>query len=359
MRSWSDLARGLVVAMAVAGCGGLEPVDPYQPITDPARLYQRLTLDHRAVNLALAEPYDTLQLTATPRNAAGAPMDGLPAPTFRSADTTLVWVSPEGLLQARQPALGVAVIAELAIEGNLRHADTAYVNVAATAPPTPDSLTIDPVPPDSAVWGMLPLNALAGRVLFAIGPQIAFDPVLAPRVLDPSGTPIPDLIFEYESLDPSTVRVERWFGTVAVLRPGQAAIVVRSTVNGVALADTVIFKTTLPVINGFQIQGAPGERSAFSPTEVTIRRNGYVFWTNLSWDSVEVTFDDPTHVLEIPQLCATLGGDFCLGGDIGRIEGSTNDFLLNTRGRRFPVPGTYIFRSTRTGNTGRVIVLDD
>src|SRR6188472_1020921 len=159
----------LLLGLALAGCSGLEPVPTYEPVTDPAQLYMRLVLSHRAINLSTVAPANTLQLTATPLDASGQPMAGLPVPSFRSSDTTSVWVTPEGLLQARGPATGVTVIADLVAPGNIRHADTAMVNVNATTDPPPvlASLVLDPVQGDSAVRA---IDRFGSLFVVAVGP---------------------------------------------------------------------------------------------------------------------------------------------------------------------------------------------
>src|SRR6188472_8988 len=59
MRSHRSRARALVLSLlaglglgfGLAGCSGLEPPPTYEPIVDPAQLYMRLALSHRAINL--------------------------------------------------------------------------------------------------------------------------------------------------------------------------------------------------------------------------------------------------------------------------------------------------------------------
>ena len=166
------LQRGRWVSLSVtavgtgaAGCGGLEPVAPYTDTTaNPELLYIALTLDHPALNLSTAPGYETWQLTATPRNAAGGAMSGLPTPTWLSKDTTAVWVTQDGLVTARKAtsAAGVQVIAEMIAPGNIRHADTAVVTVKALPTP-PKTLTIDPLAPDSAFIAMPGMNITSDR----------------------------------------------------------------------------------------------------------------------------------------------------------------------------------------------------
>src|SRR5881394_3956609 len=125
----------LGLAGGLASCSDIEPVAPHEePITDPTQLYMRLTLDHPAVNLSTEEGYKALQLRAIPREALGNPMTGLPAPMFKSRDTTKVRVTADGLLTAEATATGVEVIATLTA-GPITHADTARVQVTDLATP--------------------------------------------------------------------------------------------------------------------------------------------------------------------------------------------------------------------------------
>ena len=363
-RTSRPLARRLLAVAVLAGCSGLEPISSYSPTTDPALLFMSLTLDHGAVNLAMAEPYDELQLTVTPRNALGSPMDGLSAPTFRSSDTTRVWVTPKGLLQARKPGNGVRVIAELVADGNIRHADTAIVNVTTLAtPPRLDVLSIQPATPESAVWAMFPREGFWGAaVLFRYAPGIALDllPRLSLRALDANGNPISGLAIEYESLDPDIVAVDPTRGQISLpAQPGEARIVARTMAYGISKADTARFTVTLPRLHGVVIQ--PGRNNGppiVALKMVMIRPGGYVVWSNLTTDSVSVTFDEPAGATAIAQLCAALAV-LCKGGDIPRFMGATsNDYTNHSRLRQFVEPGSYTFHIEPLGVTGRVVVAD-
>ena len=360
-RTSRPLARRLLAVAVLAGCSGLEPISSYSPITDPASLFMSLTLDYGAVNLAMAEPYDELQLTVTPRNALGSSMGGLPAPTFRSSDTATVWVTPTGLLQARKPGNGVRVIAELVADGNIRHADTAIVNVTTLAtPPRLDVLSIQPATPESAVWAMFPSQAFWGFIIINnYAPEIGNDlfPRLSLRALDANGEPISGLAIEYESLDPDIVVVEPTNGSVSLPhQPGEARVVARTMAYGISKADTARFTATLPRLHGVVIR--PGSNNGppiVAPKMVTIRPGGYVVWTNLTTDSVSVTFDEPAGATAIAQLCAALAV-FCKGGDIPRFMGT--DYMDHSRLRQFVEPGSYTFHIEPLGVTGRVVVAD-
>ncbi|HEU4584249.1 MAG TPA: hypothetical protein VFR95_00795 [Gemmatimonadaceae bacterium] len=356
------LAAITFAAITLAGCGDIQTVEPYSPITDPAALFMSLTLDHGAINLSTTPPYDQLQITATPRDANGAAMEGLGAPTIRSSDTTKVWVTPDGVLQAREPGSGIRVIAELVAEGNVRHADTAIVNVTSdSAPHMLDVLSLDPVG-DEAVWPMVPLQSVLGQVLFLFASGRSFQPAFDLKTLDSEGNPIPGLVVEYESLDPDIATLHPVYGNITLLQPGEARVVARTTAYGVTMADTTVFTVTLPIINAVSIQpGAQDGPPTVQPKTLTIRPGGYVFWSNLTSDSVSVTFDDPASAGVIEDICNGLGAAYpahCDSGNIAPFMSDASSFFDNTRGRHFTEPGTYTFHIEPLGVTGKVVVTE-
>ena len=373
MTTQHDLRRVAAIALALlslAGCSGLEPVEPYAPITDPAGLFMALTLDYGAVNLSVAPPYDTDRLTATPRDAKGDPFPGLPAPTFRSSDTTKVWVTQDGVLQARAAGLNVQVIAEIRTSDNILHADTALVNV--TSDPAPrllDTLSIQPLSPEAAIWAVsTPLSAILGNSLLRQA-GLDFSARLTTRAVDASGQAVTGLMIEYESLDPELVRVHPRFGLQGVFRSGEAGIVARTRAYGVTRADTAYYTLTPPAVSGTLVQsGLDGAPPYAEPLVMSIRPGGYVFWRNYIQPTatpISVTFDDPTNVESIPELCAIHGEthpDFCSSGDIAPFaatDGNFFDLPATNHGRHFPVAGVYPFRIEPLGVTGRVIVSDE
>src|SRR5690625_4358130 len=75
-RGRSLIAVGAMMLTAVgmgmlAACADITAPEIFEPETDAAKLYGSLTLDNRAINLSTAAPYDTIRITATPRNMLG------------------------------------------------------------------------------------------------------------------------------------------------------------------------------------------------------------------------------------------------------------------------------------------------
>lgn len=370
----------LPLALVLLACGGYEgPATVTEPITDPAQVYAALTLDHGAINLSTVAPFNTIQLTATPRDGLGQPMIGLPAPTFRSSQPLRVRVSHDGRIEALQTGTGILVIAELRVgKDSVQRLDTARVNVTATAaPPILDRLELDPVSPETAAWGLEPsVSSILGPLLLFTGRFFA--PRLAPRALDPAGNAIAGLVIDFESLDPAVVRWESSFSELNMLSLGQARMVAHTTAYGVTKADTVTFTVKLPLYQTITLHPATRTAGALEPSEIRLRSGGWVLWDNRSGQLADVTFDDPANVAEPTTECDALenpavfgtnvvqriyGGQFpCGSGNIPAFNDVdpmfNNANTVNFRIRQFPVPGVYTYRNTVTGGIGRVVVTD-
>jgi plastocyanin len=370
-RSVAVLVRLLLSTIAVAGCGG-DTVTRFAPATgsDAAGLYWALTVDHRAITLSIAPPYDTLQITATPRDADGHPLSGLGTVTYRSVNPELVLVSPSGRLQALK-----AGTAEIDVElsaGSVRHTDRAFVNVTEDeAPPALASLSILPEPPDSTTWGVN-----------GDGSSIAIQPdgsvfgfavkILFARAADAGGTPIPGINVSFSSSD-TTVAVAGALGGTAMLlqaiKPGRVTVIANATVYGVTMTDSVPFTMTMPVYAVVKIQSQPTRLGsatavAFNAADVTVTPGGSVVWVNLTGQPADVVFDDPTNVIEHGSTvsCAAAGvidpggaGDIAAFGEPRDPQAPTMS-PENCRSRSFPVAGVYPYHSNLTGATGRVVV---
>lgn len=383
----SVLFRGALAllgsAVSFAGCHDIEPVTPFEePTTDPTKLYMQLRLDHSAITLDTAAGYKTVQVTATPRDALGNPMSDLPAPTFYSLDTTAVIVTADGVITARAPAHEVSVVATLAV-GPVKHADTALVNVTDLGdPPKLASLSIHPVPPDSAVWfGVRRIETNFFLWSEAIGrlATLPTGPSLQLHVLDSNGDMVEGLLTEYTSLDPAIAEVDQWEAAsisstaITLKRSGKVGVVAQTMAYGVSLADTVEFTVMPPLYSDVTTIQLGGGARRFSPSETRIAPFGIVAWTNYLGDSVDVAFETPAAATEPPaavcgvvaQLAELLGpGPGCASGDmLLPPKGASSPFIDQDDGsgvtvqlRQFLLPGVYNFHSAHTGASGRVIV---
>src|SRR5687768_7086376 len=125
------------LAAALAGCDGNGVVGLEK---DPDDIFWSLELNQHAINLALdqSQPqFHTFQLVATPLRRDGTPITDAGTPTFISADTNRVMVSPTGLITARAVTTSpVRVIASMSGRpGPVTNADTTWVVVTSTVRP--------------------------------------------------------------------------------------------------------------------------------------------------------------------------------------------------------------------------------
>lgn len=339
------LALGLL-ALGLLACGS--DVAAPTPSRDASQLYWSLTLNHRAITLSTTAPHDTITLVATPRNGRGEPLEGLPAPTFSTTDLDWVSVSPEGVVRARARRNRVRVIARLHAN-NDTHADTAFINIVNNAsPPVLASLSAQPVPPDSAK--------------FAVGGGFNGEFLKLPvRALSELGTTISGLSVHFASSDTTIAKINRETGTVETRLPGTVEFYAAATAFGVTRTDTVPFRIGYPLVRQVYLEaqrrnGIPV--AAFGEAPVVVAVGGGVVWVNQTGMKTDVTFDDPSHAVEHPAMCAQ---GLCGSGNIepfGAPE-DESDFMELFRFRAFNAPGTYTYRSTMHGTTGIVIVVDE
>jgi hypothetical protein len=366
-RPMRSVLGGVGLALGLAGCSG-DSAKPFEPITDPAQVFNRLVLNIGAVNLSLSSPSNTFQLTATPLNSLGESMEGLPAPTFLSTDTTKVQVSPTGLLTAVETASDIMVITKLTTPDNIAHEDTAFVNVNATTDPAPElaTLSIDPVLPDS---GVLAIPGLSGDFYVFLWAIQIYATDAFPSLLNnlkettADDTPIPDLATEYLSLDPAIATVDRRTGDISALAAGRVRLVARTAAYGVVKADTVTYTITPP---NYQKSPLNATAPILGPA-IVLRQGGIVIWAEAfpARGPVSLVFDDPSAaVIPSAAICdvVTTGGDF--GSGLAQPMACAADLSMDTtegskyRVRQFPNPGTFTYHDMLSGATGKVIVMD-
>lgn len=339
------LALLAVALPAVALACGDDPVAPL-PSGDSAQFYWSLGLHHHAITLSTAAPFDTITLVAIPRTSRGEALADLPTPTFTSGDQDRLQVDADGVVHALRTGDDIEVIATLTV-GNVTHADTARVKITAdTAPPTLVALSIQPEAGDSAKYAL-------STGFFAIGK------ILAARPTTSSGDVLFGVPVRYESLDYTVATIDPWTGAITAVRTGPVTFVASTTVYGITRADTLPFTIGLPLVGIVNVRpeaGAAG--TVFSPSTTTVGVGGTVIWMNPNDRLTDVTFDDPTNVLQDDMMCAILG--VCGNGQIDAFGSAENQAPATImRARRFPLPGDYSYVNTLSGATGTVHVVDE
>ena len=342
------LAGATALALLAAGCAPDAAVAPSPRINDP-NMYWALTLDHHAVTMSTVAPYDTIRLTATPRTTDGTPIDTLPAPTFTSLDLERAEVSADGLVHVTGVGNKIPVVATLVV-ANLRHADTAFINVTAlAAPPVLDTFSIHPIPPDSA--------------------KTATAKLIEPRATTADGTPITGLSVYYTVSDPTTASIDRALGRLSRVRAGEVTVIASATAYGVTKADTVTYRIGNPIagfINVAAQKDASGRTvNGFKPNHLLLGPGGTVEIVNQTGVATDLTFDDPTNIVADSSLCVPpytdLAPTLCAGGNVEAFARDSSDQsgFTAVRVRRFPVPGTYHYHSTIFGTSGDIVVTDE
>lgn len=360
IRKFKLAAVAVLLLVGSNACNELDPVGTFDPITDPSQIFLSLTLNHKAINLSTVEPGNQVQLVATPRNALGEPLSGLPPVTFTSSDTTRVHVTADGLVTARAAGNNLRIIAEIVTPDNIRRVDTATVNVIGTAPRQLATFTIQPEPPAEPVWAIEPaLWGGPGRTILNLA-GLNLSNALRLRALDQDNLPVTGLQVFYQSLDPEVALIRNPSGTVVAYRPGQVKVTVSTFAYGVALADTVTFTMLLPRVHGVRLEPQPDSTLRLSADNVIVRPGGYVFWFNQSLATpISITFDEPAAASEVPELCAWYGEPLCGSGNIAEFNGETSITVprmpIAGRARRFDTPGTYTYH-TSNGLAGSVTV---
>ena len=344
----------MLIAAALAGCGQDPMTVPPEP-TD-SDVYWALQLEESAIGLTLVSPGESFQLSGVPRTASGAPLEGLGGPTFRSGNSDLVRVDAGGLVTALAPAIGVPVYATLTAQG-ITHRDTALVSVTADPPQTLATFTIQPVAPDSAKF------ALGGSIVEPFRS-------LAATLLDTGGNPILGVPVRYRVLPTRVASIDPWSGTITGVQPGTFDIVASTTAFGVGMTDTLRYEIGLPlliqVIVRDSITRPLSGPNWFSPGKVRIGVGGVVHWWNTQpFEAIDVVFEDPTDVAAVPEFeyCVVYGAP-CDAGNIPAFGITPEDDFIEqakkmNRARRFPVPGTYRYRSTIFGTEGVVEVVPE
>jgi hypothetical protein len=92
---------------------------------------------------------------------------------------------------------------------------------------------------------------------------------------------------------------------------------------------------------------------------------GTVLILNKSGIVTDMTFDDPTNVMQADLYCGPpwtfIWPYACGSGNVEAFAREPGDQFGGTavRVRSFPVPGTYAFHSTIFGTTGTIVVVDE
>lgn len=341
-------AAGWVAGLACllgAACTSNDTTAAPPAATGPDQ-YWSVTLDHHGITLSSTSPYDTIRLTATPRDVNGNPMSGVGTPVFTSADLLHVAVDSTGLVRALGDVSLVPVAVALS-NGSVTHADTAWVSVVTLpGPPVMASLSIQVAPGDSAEiddGDTKPLPATA---------------------LDAQGDTINGLSVYYTSSRPDIAKVDPTGGFAKGLFPGRATIVATATAYGVTRTDSLPFvvgypATVLSELAPFRVVGGAPVVTFYGP--LTVTPGATVIWYNPAGNpATDIVFDDSLQVDTAYAYCFAPGppNTICGAGNVPPFATDTSKGIYGFAVRRFLAAGTYRYHSSIFGTTGEVDVVD-
>lgn len=349
------LSLGVVVLSlwSMVGCSG----DTTWPASvSPTQAYWALQLNYRAINMDTAAPHNTVQLTATPLNAAGVPLSGMSTVRYSTPDSN-VTVSPTGLVTAHFPTEGapVRVIASLTVQGVTLTA-TALVQVTDTAPQHPlATFSLQPVAGDSAK-----MSIDQGRGVFrTINPLPIYATDATGDTLLSESTQ--RLLVSFTSSDPTIATIDPTTGQITPQNVGHVTFSAATWAYGVVKQDSLRYTIGYPV---FQFYSAVSNTPVgsltpvlhFEPSTIAVGPGALVLFGNGSADSVDVVFDDSTAVQGFFLFGLDVPGGNIPPLDTLSTNWSCSQYQCGTTLRTFPVPGTYHYHSRLNGTSGTVIV---
>ena len=363
LERWMALLSMACVTFGTTSCS--EPTRA-SFLLEPGHRLQSLEVNYPAVNLALVAPYDTVTLRAIARNALG---EQLPDSVTIAFTTTArqVAVNSAGLVRAlaQTSAAGVTITMSATYQGVTRTSETRIVVTAVASPPHMDSFSFG--------------NPFTDTL--EIGPSVGFGKpamTLTPVAKTSSGGVIPRLVYAYRSSNGAAVAIGSpssvWATTTGQvsLIPGPQAektaiITATARVYGVIRSDSVVVR--LRREPGFASVVLSDTMSASAP-EIVLARGGDVYWFNTSSrNAIGITFDPAAEVKAPSQetMAALLIGWMPDSGNIAPFMRDTiaspgDDFpqlppASMTRGRSFPTPGRYRWRTTRSPAVEGTIVV--
>lgn len=289
---------------AMLACGADSPVSAGRDLNT---LYWSLTNDVKAAVVVVG---DTQRVVATPRNAYGDAIPGLPAPTFQSVDPTKVTVTANGLVTGVAATTGTQIIATLTA-GGVTSVDTSVIAVTAQR----QAIRTFSIHPTSPADTLVIINAIK---------------MIPLSIMDSTGAPVTGLAVYYKSSNPVAGSILSTF--VRGLSKGSATIVASTIAYGVRWTDSIryaiIYPTTATIYDL--------DPATLSPATAVIGTGGTVTFSNYTSGTINITFNDSTHV--------TNGNIASLGA-------------FASQSRTFPTAGTFVFRNTLGTEVGTIYVM--
>lgn len=355
-----------VFIIALSGCG-IE-TDPLSLYGDTGTLLSQIRFEHRAYNIAMGAPYDTVTLKAHGFTMHGDTLD-VPV-TYEVLDHLSLEIDSNNVLRAKKTVSSAWVKAYSTSADGVTRRDSVYVSVAAAAPTVmPKRVALEHLPGDSAKFG----NSMEygrGKSLNLIRE-------------DENGNNMNALIVGVRSSDISKSIITVSGSTVRVTwrLPGQVIFYISSYAYGRAFSDSLQYLLGFPVSGYIAVYGRiPGGSKDiildFHPKRLIVGMGACVHWRAPVRGTVGfgimtgIEFDDPMNALA-PSGSKCLHYDLLpledSGGDIAPFKyeyvnpGSSIELEARSgmRARIFPKAGLYKYRHPVYGTEGEILVCDE
>ena len=349
--------RGFLTLLVVVGSVVLAGCGSDNPTTAPVaanQLYWALHFNWNAVTMALAAPYDTVQLTAAAVNAAGAPLSGNDTVHYKALDSS-VTVSPTGLITAHYLTSQSKVAASLTVAG-VTLTDTAYIQVTDapfSAPFASLSIQAQPDGLDSAKIAMDRSWAIyQGNGYIPVYATIATGSVATDTVCDVNNYGCPFLI-HWSTSDPTIATVDQ-YGDLSTIAFGHVTIYASALVYGVGKRDSLPFSVEYPCFEAISVHATGVTRQTlFLSSTPQIGVGCKVTITNYVNESVQVVFPYTTQQISLPYAGA--GARYKLTDTLAAVQMANSSQTF-----KFDSAGSYTLHVTPVGGgqmvDGHIIV---
>lgn len=231
------LILSVIAIVAVSSCSVQEIKQPYRSGEND---FWDVLVNHRAVTMATVAPFDTITLTATPRNYLGHKIVIEGTVSYWSGDKALK-VDSTGMVKALGVVTTAWVFASYSY-GGMTHTDSVLFKVTAGAPSIEAGLlSLELAPGDSAKHAVGVPDGIFGTTPSDKRPAVSLISTLNTKM---TGFPI-----RYSTSDSTIMRVNQTTGAMRGLRPDSRAYLrAEATVYGKELKDSIEYYIGYPLM---------------------------------------------------------------------------------------------------------------
>jgi hypothetical protein len=345
----------LMLGAVAVGCGDSTPGTA--PLT-AREAYWGLRLNYHAINLAIAPPYNTVRLVATPLNAEGDVIPDIGPVKFATVDSAIRVDSTGTVVAQYRTNSNVAyVIASLQYQ-NLTLADTVAVQVTQAAPS--ERLATFSLQPQIGYHSSCSLSVFGG-FLDTCGSLRVSATDSAGGIVSNSGTS--SIVIAYTSSNPLIALVDQK-GKITAVDTGHVTFTASTWAYGIVMRDSLQYVIDWPQYQQMNIVLAvpPNGLTAvptFEEPVVTLGVGGTLAWLNLEAPPLDIVFDDS---VDVDSGCIQLDCSAAPTTGVGNVPSYYLDpaytgFGIGYAARSFPVAGTYHYHSSLyPSSTGVVYV---